>query len=123
MLNKTQTPERSPSVSAGEPSKDIPVLTPPVDILENEREFLVLADLPGVLPDDVQIRYEDDELRFDAVSKLASSKRAVNLQRVFRLPETVDATGIDASLRGGVLRLTLPKQQRARPREIKVAVG
>ncbi len=123
MLKKTQTPERSPAASAGAQSKDIPVLTPPVDILENEREFLVLADLPGVLPDDVKIRYEDDELRFDALSSLASPERAVKLQRAFRLPETVDAAGIDASLSGGVLRLTLPKQTRARPREIKISVG
>ena len=120
MLKKTKTPERSSSSAA---SKDIPVLTPPVDIFENEHEFLVLADLPGVLPDDVKIRYEDDELRFDARSSLASKERAVNLQRVFRLPETVDASGIDASLNDGVLRLTLPKQQRARPREIKISVG
>jgi HSP20 family protein len=109
---------REPEAAAASPA-----VAPPVDIYENEREFLVLADVPGVTTEDVKIRYEADELRLEAGRAGDEQEPAIAYRRVFRLPESVDSSAIDATLVAGVLRLTLPKSTKARPREIKVMAG
>ncbi|MCB9748428.1 MAG: Hsp20/alpha crystallin family protein [Myxococcales bacterium] len=123
MLQASRSQERAPASPASEPTKDLAVLTPPVDIFESEDEFLVLADLPGVAPDGLSVRFEEDELRLEALRAAVGKEPAALLRRVFQLPETIDAASIDATLSGGVLRLSLPKLKRARPREIKITVG
>ena len=107
-----------------------PVAAPPVDIYENEQGYLVLADLPGVGNDDVQIRYDGGELSIRATRSdngpgqlLGAEFSAVDYVRRFTIPETVDAEKIDAKLSNGVLHLSLPKASRARPRQISVKVG
>ncbi len=116
--------------SAAENTTTRPVIAPAVDIYENEREYLVLADLPGVAHDGVQIRFENGELSLDATRQdeqhgdyLGTEIVAADYRRLFRIPETVDSEKIDARLHNGVLHLVLPKASKARPRQISVKVS
>ena len=113
--------------SAAEPTTNRPVVAPAVDIYENEREYLVLADLPGVPHDGVQIRFENGELSLDARRQseeaddyVGNEIQLADYRRLFRIPETVDSEKIDAKLSNGVLHLVLPKASKARPRQISV---
>lgn len=126
--DKNITP--SQPTSAAENTRTRPVVAPPVDIFENAHEYLVLADLPGVSGDDVQIRYEEGELTIRAAREergsgqlLGAEFTAADYVRRFSIPETVDAGKIDAKLNHGVLHLTLPKAGRAKPRQISVRAG
>jgi HSP20 family molecular chaperone IbpA len=113
--------------SAAESTTNRPVIAPAVDIYENEHEYLVLADLPGVAHDGVQIRFEGGELSLDATRQDETASEyigneivAADYRRLFRIPETVDSEKIDAKLSNGVLHLVLPKASKARPRQISV---
>jgi HSP20 family protein len=113
--------------SAAENTTTRPVIAPAVDIYENEHEYLVLADLPGVPHDGVRIRFENGELSLDASRQdegkddyVGAEIVAADYRRMFRIPETVDSEKIDAKLQNGVLHLVLPKASKARPRQISV---
>ena len=113
--------------TAAESTTTRPVVAPAVDIYENEREYLVLADLPGVANDGVHIRFENGELSLDATRQngengevIGSEIVAADYRRLFRIPETVDSDKIDAKLQNGVLHLVLPKASKAGPRQISV---
>jgi HSP20 family molecular chaperone IbpA len=113
--------------STAEPTTNRPVVAPAVDIYENEHEYLVLADLPGVAHDGVQIRFENGELSLDARRNgeqaddyVGNEIQLADYRRLFRIPETVDSEKIDAKLVHGVLHLALPKASKARPRQISV---
>jgi HSP20 family protein len=102
---------------------------PLVDIYETPEELIVLADLPGVAPDGVDIRLENDELTIEAQVKpddyqglkpLYVEYGVGGYYRRFMLGETVDREGINAQLRNGVLAVRLPKAERARARRIAV---
>ena len=106
---------------------DRPVLAPPVDIFENEHEYRVLADLPGVRKDDVTLDLDKGELTLFAKrglprsgEALAAGRREGDYRRVFRIPDEVDVTKVEASFEGGVLEVRLPKADRIRPRRITV---
>jgi HSP20 family molecular chaperone IbpA len=115
--------------STAENTTTRPVIAPAVDIYENEHEYLVLADLPGVPHDGVRIRFENGELSLDASRQDQSGEQSeyigaeivgADYRRLFRIPEIVDSEKIDAKLQNGVLHLVLPKASRARPRQISV---
>jgi len=113
--------------STAENTTTRPVIAPAVDIYENEHEYLVLADLPGVPHDGVRIRFENGELSLEASRQdennsdyVGTEIIAADYRRMFRIPETVDSEKIDARLQNGVLHLVLPKASKARPRQISV---
>lgn len=115
------------SETAAESTTTRPVVAPTVDIYENEREYLILADLPGVPSDGVHIRFENGELSLDATRENGENGDIIGTEivfadyrRLFRIPETVDSEAIDAKLQNGVLHLVLPKASKARPRQISV---
>ena len=127
MSQETTQVTQSQTPHAAESTRGRPVVAPPVDIYENQEQYLVLADLPGVRTDDVQIRFEDGELTIRASRTevgqgevLGAEFSAADYVRRFSIPETVDASKIDAKLQAGVLHLTLPKASRVRPRQIAV---
>ena len=106
-----------------------PTLMPPVDIVEDANGITVTADLPGVDPDDLVIRVEGRSLTLeaplrlgeaDAVSFVYSEVRASRYRRSFELSGELDTGAIQAELRDGVLKLRLPKSERAKPRRIEV---
>ena len=103
-------------------------VAPRVDVLETENEFLLLADLPGVRPDDVDVRFEQGELTVHGRRTAPEGKRrallgeyaGANFHRVFAVTDTVAADRIEADLKNGVLTVRLPKVEAVNPRKIAV---
>ncbi len=105
---------------------------PAVDIYETEKEIVLKADLPGVNLSDVDIRLDNNvlsvrgERRFEKEVKEDNYHRVEraygNFVRTFSLPNTVDPEKIEAAYDNGVLRVTMPKREEARPKQIKVNV-
>jgi len=102
--------------------------TPRVDVVETENEFVLLADMPGVKPDDVDVRFEKGELTVHGRRPAGRPGKepeqreaeATNFQRVFAVDETVAADRITAELKNGVLTVRLPKVEAVKPRRITV---
>lgn len=103
--------------------------TPYVDIFETEKALTVVADMPGVKPEDLNIDLRENVLSF--VGEVAAPEgegeadvyreyRTGRYVREFTLGELIDQDKIDAELKDGVLRLTLPKVEKATPRKIAV---
>jgi HSP20 family molecular chaperone IbpA len=106
-----------------------PVYAPLVDIFENGEEILVVADVPGANKDHVAIRFEKNQLTFEAacaaedVVGAGDDARGLDYARSFLVPGGVDPERISAELKNGVLRVHLPKQERLKPRQITVTGG
>lgn len=102
--------------------------TPRVDILESEDELLLVADLPGVKPGDVDIRFENGELslhghcqpRQNGADYLLAEYGVGDFYRAFTISSDVDADRIAAELKNGVLTVHLPKSERLKPKRIAV---
>jgi HSP20 family protein len=102
--------------------------TPRVDIYETDKELLLFADVPGVRPEDVDLRYERGELLLHA--RVPSPQRAAHVLleeyeegdffRVFQIHESIDSTRIAAECKNGVLTVHLPKTESAQPRKVSV---
>lgn len=106
---------------------------PAVDIFETEHELVVKADLPDVKPEDLDIRVENNlltirgerkfEKKVDQKDYLRVERSYGSFSRSFSLANTVNADAIKADYQNGVLTLTLPKREEAKPKQIKVSVG
>jgi HSP20 family molecular chaperone IbpA len=108
------------------------VFTPNVDIFETDTEIIVLADMPGVASDDLTIDLRDNTLTLEGdVAPFDNEKEELIYEeysmgryyRQFSLSEVIDQAKIDAQLKDGVLRLSLPKVAKATPRTIEVKAG
>ena len=105
---------------------------PPVDILETENELILKADVPDVDMKDVDVRMENGTLTIRGERKFEGTKNEGgwhrversygSFERAFSLPETVNAEAVKADYKNGVLTITLPKKEIAKPRQIKVEV-
>ena len=106
---------------------------PAVDIYETEHELVVKAELPDVDPQDLDIRVENNILRIRGERKFEKKVNEENYLRVeraygsfarsFTLANTVNSEAIKADYQNGVLTLTIPKKEEAKPKQIKVNVG
>jgi HSP20 family molecular chaperone IbpA len=111
---KNETPERV-------------TLRPRVDILEEDGHFSLLADLPGVQFDQVNLEFDQGQLRLRADGLLPApgngrpDRRPVRYEHQFQLGQQIDTENIAADLRHGVLAVRLPKRVHAQPRRIPVA--
>jgi HSP20 family protein len=102
--------------------------TPRVDILETDEESLLLADLPGVTPEDVDVRFENGELiiggrcasRHQGAKYLLSEYGVGDFYRAFTISDHIDWQKISAELKNGVLTVHLPKAETVKPRKITV---
>jgi HSP20 family protein len=90
---------------------------PRVDILETGQEFLLVADLPGVNPNDVDLQFDKGEL---TVRGSRSGPRNLAFERTFTVSDAVAADRIGAELKNGVLTVKLPKVEAVKPRKIAV---
>ncbi len=112
--------------------------TPPVDVRESDTEVVVEAELPGIAREDISVRYHDGRLILEGqreeVQETGDGENGsgswVRRERVlgrfhrsFDLPESVDTSAIRAESRDGVLRVVLPKLEKAQPRQIDVSVN
>ena len=102
-------------------------VAPRVDVYENDRELLVLADVPGARKESVQVELHKGQLTLEARreasshgSTLFAEYRPVDYHRVFLVPEGIDGSKIEAELTAGVLRVKLPKSDALRPRRIEI---
>jgi HSP20 family molecular chaperone IbpA len=105
------------------------VFTPAVDIFETEEGITVLADMPGVTANDLAIDLHENILTLSGDVKSPEGTHEVDVLREYRtgkyyrqftLSQVIDQSNIDAFMRDGVLRLTLPKVEAAKPRKITV---
>jgi HSP20 family molecular chaperone IbpA len=102
--------------------------TPRVDIVETDNELTLFADLPGVKPGDVDLRYEQGELalhgrcqpRHPERGALLNEYEVGDFYRAFQIHESIDASKIGAEFKNGVLTIHLPKMEKAKPRQITV---
>lgn len=116
----------------GEQTRPGVVYTPDVDIFESDKEITMLADMPGVTTENLSIDLRDDVLTLTGGtgSDEQSSEKPIIIEygvgtyhRQFTLSELIDQARITAELKDGVLRLVLPKVEKASPRKITVSAG
>jgi HSP20 family protein len=117
---------------AGTEAPAAPHVVPPVDIFEDETGITVLADLPGVRREQLGVRVDGDSLAIEGTAEITGPREMALVygeaqppvyRREFSLSRELDASRIEAQLKDGVLRLTIPKAEEARPRRIEVRVG
>jgi len=108
------------------------VFTPAVDIFETDSQLTLMADMPGVASDDINIDLRDGVLTLTGDVKPWQKEGASSVlvefeigkyYRQFTLSETIDQERIEAQLKDGVLKLTLPKMAKAQPRKITVSAS
>jgi len=115
----------------GEPTKAGVYYSPTVDIFENEEAITLLADLPGVDKDKLDINVEDRQLTItglvrdpeDRLRPVYAEYGIGGYTRSFRLGDTIDQAKINATLKDGVLTLVLPKADRLKPRKIEISAS
>jgi HSP20 family protein len=106
---------------------------PAVDIFEGEHELVVKADLPDIRPEELDVRVENNILTIRGERKFEKKADEKNYLRVersygsfarsFSLANTVNTDAIKADYKDGVLTLSIPKREEAKPKQIKVSVG
>jgi HSP20 family protein len=107
-------------------------IIPPVDIVEDETGFTLIADLPGVSKDRLGVKVNGDSLLIEAEISTAvpdgmdliyAEVGTPYYRRSFTLSRELDASKIEAKLNDGVLNLRIPKAEEAKPRRIEVKIG
>lgn len=108
---------------------EMPTLQPLVDVFEDATGLTLLVDMPGVPKDAIELRVEGDSLSIvgdiaaanvDGLQPSYAEVQAGRYRRAFTLSRELDATRIEASGKDGVLRLRIPKTERAQPRRIEI---
>ena len=104
--------------------------TPRVDIKEEDKRFVILADIPGVDPSNIEIHMDNGILSIKGERRTENKEQNGKLTRVersygafyrrFALPDTADAEGISANGKHGVLEISIPKKPEAAPRRIEI---
>lgn len=104
---------------------------PPVDIQETEDAYRLLAELPGLTKDDISITLENNVLRLSGERKFEKDVKKESFHRIertygafsraFSLPQQVNPEGVQAAFENGVLTITVPKAEQAKPRKISIS--
>jgi len=116
-----------------ERSGSVERFVPTLNVVETEGAYEVTLDLPGVDPAHVQVELNDGQLSVSGERKFEAEEKGTTLHRVERrygqfrrvvsLPLPVDDAGISAAYKDGVLKVTLPKSERVKPKRIEVKVA
>src|SRR5437868_3334448 len=124
MAEVTQVPQRKNEeiVERG------PIFVPRVDICDTGSELLMFADLPGVRPQDIELRFENGQLNLKGKVQPRNQDKAMyrqeyqtgDFERTFELHESIDGQRISAECKNGVLKVHLPKAVAFQPVQIKV---
>ena len=106
---------------------------PPVDIYETENDIVLKAELPGVEPKDVEVKVEDNTLYLKGERKFEKEVKNESYHRVersygsfarsFSLPNSISTDKVKAEFKDGLLTLTLPKREEAKPRTVKIDIS
>jgi HSP20 family protein len=111
----------------------VPQWTPLVDIVEDEKEYLIKAELPEVRREDVRVTVQEGTLNLTGERKVEKEEKGRRLHRVerfygrfersFTLPEDADAESVKAEFKDGVLRVHVAKSEKAQPKQIDIKVS
>ena len=120
-----------PDLATAEPTHGGAAFTPRVDILESDDELTLLADMPGVALDGVEINFENGELTLHGrVSARTAEGQPIyqeyeigDFHRVFKIGSSINSSQISAQISDGVLSVHLPKADAIKPRKIHVTAG
>jgi HSP20 family protein len=106
--------------------------SPAVDIVENENDLVLKADVPGIEPNDIDIRMENGTLTIKGERKFENNPTDQGYHRIersygsfarsFALPDSIDPEKVKAEFKNGVLAVILPKKEVAKPRAVKVEI-
>jgi HSP20 family protein len=106
---------------------------PPVDILEDDQNIVVQAELPGVTENDVEIRLENNVLTISGERRLEHEDKKQNVHRIergygrftrsFTLPAVVEPEKVQANFDNGLLTITIPRREESKSRQIKITKG
>jgi len=107
--------------------------TPAVDIYEDEHKLVLKLEVPGVKPENLDVRLEDQTLTVSGQRKFETEEKEENFHRIerrfgsfartFTLPVTVDTASIAAKYEDGVLAIQLAKKEVAKPKQVKIQIG
>lgn len=132
-MQKTEQSNELAGRGTGQSQTPQPQVIPPVDIFEDDAGITLLADLPGASREQLGVRVDGDNLTIEASASTVSVPQEMELvyaeaqfpsyRRQFTLSRELDTGRIEASLKDGVLRLTIPKSEEAKPKRIEVRVG
>jgi len=121
--NETQCNDECRSNCAG---------TPSADVWESQAGYQLEIEVPGAASDDIDVSLDDQVLTVvakvqsavnDGFTPVYTEYRTEDLRRRFRLPDDVNDDGIEASVRNGVLRVSVPKREAAQPKKIAIKSG
>jgi HSP20 family protein len=126
---------RAPVTPAGEKKEAITVAewTPLVDISEDDKEYVIKAEVPEMKKEDIKINVHEDVLTITGERKYEKEEKGKKYHRVersygsflrsFSLPEDADGTKVIAEYKDGVLKVRLPKSEKAKPKSIEVKIA
>ena len=126
---------RAPVRKNGERDEPLTVAewSPLVDISEDDKEYLIKAELPDIKKDDIKLSVHDNILSISGERKYEKEEKGKKYHRVeraygsflrsFTLPEDADASKIAAENKDGILKVHLPKSEKAKPKSIEVKIG
>ncbi len=130
VTNSTTENQHTTQNSPGHCSRANCVYTPRFDLWEGSDEFVLYGDLPGVSADDLEIEFEDGRLTVQGRVKSGAERKYLSVEygigdfyREFLLGESVNAAGITAELKNGVVTIRLPKPEASKPRRIEVQLA
>ncbi|MFV0437412.1 MAG: Hsp20/alpha crystallin family protein [Desulfopila sp.] len=111
--------------------RELALVTPLVDIYENDSEILLFADMPGVTKEEITVNIDNGKLEITGTRRLTGETGSVTLReltdveyrRSFSVPQTIAVSEVNATLKDGVLQLHLPKSEQAKPRLVEIKVG
>jgi HSP20 family protein len=117
----------------GRPSDLFGMWTPALDLYEGKDEYVVRAELPGMRKEDIEISLHDGALsisgdrKSETLSEESEAHRSERyfgrFQRTLELPKPVKSDEVKAAYKDGILTVTLPKTEEAKPKQISVSVG
>jgi HSP20 family protein len=131
MAQNTQAPLKNACQNpVAEATRNGTCFTPRVDIVESDADLLLYADMPGVAPSDIDLRYEQGELILHGkVQPTAPNGRLVfgefevgDFYRVFQVHESIDSAKIEAEFKNGVVTVRLPKVEAVKPKQVPIKV-
>ena len=118
---------------AGKEAMTVAEWSPLVDITEDDKEYLIKADLPEVKKEDVKLTVQDDVMSISGERTYEKEEKGKKYHRVeraygsfmrsFTLPEDADGSKVNAEYKDGVLKVHLPKSEKAKPKSIEVKVS
>ena len=121
------------AASSGNSAAVLSAWTPSVDVYEDENGFLIKCELPEVRREDVKVNLDNNVLSISGERKFEHEEKREGYHRVersygqfyrsFTLPPNVNVEVINAEFRDGVLRLSIPKKEEAKPKQIQVKVA